>query len=30
MQAVTDEQRLVYKATATELIIIACRYHYEK
>ena len=27
---ITHEHRLVYTTTATELIIIACRYHYEK
>lgn len=27
---ITDEHRLVYTATATEVIIIACRYHYAK
>lgn len=26
---ITQEHRLVYTATASELIIIACRYHYE-
>jgi toxin YoeB len=25
---INDEHRLVYQATATDLIIIACRYHY--
>jgi toxin YoeB len=25
---ITDEHRLVYAATATEVTIIACRYHY--
>ncbi len=25
---ITDEHRLVYKTTATELIVIACRFHY--
>lgn len=25
---INDEHRLVYQATATALIIIACRYHY--
>ncbi|MGH2588795.1 MAG: Txe/YoeB family addiction module toxin, partial [Dehalococcoidia bacterium] len=25
---INDEHRLVYQATATELVIIACRYHY--
>jgi toxin YoeB len=27
---ITQEHRLIYTATAAELIIIACRYHYEK
>jgi toxin YoeB len=27
---ITDEHRLVYAATAEELLIIACRYHYTK
>ncbi|HET6384099.1 MAG TPA: Txe/YoeB family addiction module toxin [Armatimonadota bacterium] len=27
---INDEHRLVYSATATEIIIIACRYHYSK
>ncbi len=27
---ITDEHRLVYSATKTELTIIACRFHYEK
>jgi len=27
---ITAEHRLVYKTTATELIIISCRYHYER
>jgi len=27
---ITDEHRLVYSATANELIIIACRFHYGK
>ena len=27
---ITAEHRLVYKATATELTIISCRFHYEK
>lgn len=27
---ITDEHRLVYIATATEVTIIACRYHYSK
>jgi toxin YoeB len=26
---ITDEHRLVYKATDEQLIIIACKYHYE-
>lgn len=26
---ITDEHRLVYSATETEVVIIACRYHYE-
>jgi toxin YoeB len=25
---ITDEHRLIYAATATELTVIACRYHY--
>ncbi|MGD9890961.1 MAG: Txe/YoeB family addiction module toxin [Dehalococcoidia bacterium] len=25
---INDEHRLVYQATATDLVIIACRYHY--
>jgi toxin YoeB len=25
---ITDEHRLIYAATATEVTIIACRYHY--
>lgn len=25
---INDEHRLVYQATATDLIVIACRYHY--
>ena len=27
---ITDEHRLIYRATEHELIIIACRYHYTK
>jgi len=27
---INDEHRLVYSATATEIIVIACRYHYSK
>jgi toxin YoeB len=27
---ITHEHRLVYTTTASELIVIACRYHYEK
>ncbi|HEV7505438.1 MAG TPA: Txe/YoeB family addiction module toxin [Thermoanaerobaculia bacterium] len=27
---ITDEHRLVYSATKTELMIIACRFHYVK
>ena len=27
---INDEHRLVYAATATEVTIIACRYHYAK
>ena len=27
---IDDEHRLVYSATKTELIVIACRYHYSK
>jgi toxin YoeB len=27
---INDEHRLVYTATATEILIIACRYHYTK
>lgn len=27
---ITDEHRLVYMATATELTIISCRFHYGK
>ena len=27
---IDDEHRLVYGATKTELVIIACRYHYSK
>lgn len=27
---ITDEHRLVYSATAGELIIVACRFHYRK
>lgn len=26
---ITDEHRLVYRATDTQLIIVACKYHYE-
>ncbi|HEX5102628.1 MAG TPA: Txe/YoeB family addiction module toxin [Pirellulaceae bacterium] len=26
---VNDEHRLVYFATATEIVIVACRYHYQ-
>ena len=26
---ITDEHRLVYKATDDQLIIVACKYHYE-
>ncbi|HEY0432046.1 MAG TPA: Txe/YoeB family addiction module toxin [Pyrinomonadaceae bacterium] len=26
---ITDEHRLVYKATDEQLLIIACKYHYE-
>lgn len=25
---ITDEHRLIYRATDTEIVIIACRYHY--
>ena len=27
---INDEHRLVYAATATQVIVIACRYHYGK
>jgi toxin YoeB len=27
---INDEHRLIYTATATEILIIACRYHYTK
>ncbi len=27
---ITDEHRLVYTATTTELTILSCRFHYEK
>jgi toxin YoeB len=27
---INDEHRLVYRATATEIVVIACRYHYSK
>ena len=27
---ITSEHRLVYRATKSEIIIIACRYHYHK
>ncbi|HEX3529871.1 MAG TPA: Txe/YoeB family addiction module toxin [Thermoanaerobaculia bacterium] len=27
---ITDEHRLVYTATATEVTIVSCRYHYSK
>jgi len=27
---ITQEHRLVYAATATDIVIIACRYHYQK
>jgi toxin YoeB len=27
---ITDEHRLIYSVTATELTIIACRYHYAR
>lgn len=27
---VNDEHRLVYSATAIEIVIVACRYHYDK
>ena len=27
---INDEHRLVYSATTTEIIVIACRYHYGK
>ena len=27
---INDEHRLVYSATATEIVVIACRYHYSK
>jgi toxin YoeB len=27
---INDEHRLIYAATAEELIIVACRYHYAK
>lgn len=27
---INDEHRLVYQVTATDLIIIACRYHYAR
>jgi toxin YoeB len=26
---ISDEHRLVYKVTETEIIVISCRYHYE-
>ena len=26
---INDEHRLVYSVTATEVVIVACRYHYE-
>ncbi len=26
---ITDEHRLIYKATDEQLIIVACKYHYE-
>ncbi len=27
---ITDEHRLVYKVSDSEILVIACRYHYEK
>jgi len=27
---ITDEHRLVYKATDTSIIVASCKYHYEK
>jgi toxin YoeB len=27
---INDEHRLIYSATATEIVIIACRYHYSR
>jgi len=27
---INDEHRLVYSATTTEILVIACRYHYSK
>ncbi len=27
---INDEHRLVYSATATEIVIIACRFHYNR
>jgi toxin YoeB len=27
---INDEHRLVYSATTTEIIVVACRYHYSK
>jgi len=27
---INDEHRLVYSATETEIVVIACRYHYSK
>jgi len=27
---ITQEHRLIYTTTAAELVVIACRYHYEK
>lgn len=26
---ITDEHRLVYSATENEVVVVACRYHYE-
>jgi toxin YoeB len=27
---ITDEHRLIYSATTTDIVVIACRYHYSK
>lgn len=27
---ITDEHRLVYRVTETAVIVVSCRYHYEK